>query len=74
MRKYTIVLEYDPDTQSYAVTVPALLGCATLGNTVDEAITNAREAIELYIESLTARGLEIPEEAEVQAITISVAA
>ena len=42
------------------VTVPSLPGCVTCGDTVEEAISMAGEAIELYIESLKAHGEEIP--------------
>ena len=42
-------------------TSPALRlpGCHTQGETIDEAMTNAREAIELYLESMIAHN-EIP--------------
>ena len=42
--------------------VPALPGCVTQGETVEEALMNAREAIEAYVLSLKDRGLEIPGE------------
>jgi len=35
----------------YTASVPALPGCITYGSCVDEAISMAKEAIELYIES-----------------------
>lgn len=50
------------DDGSYTVIVPALPGCLTSGETVEEAIEMAKEAIEGYIQSLAARGLEIPME------------
>jgi len=40
----------------FTVTVPALPGCITYGEDVDEAIAMAKEAIELYIEELQERG------------------
>lgn len=36
----------------YTVTVPALPGCISEGNDVDDALVNIREAIELYLESV----------------------
>jgi predicted RNase H-like HicB family nuclease len=39
---------------------PSLLGCITYGEAIDHAITMAKEAIELYVESLEAHGEEIP--------------
>nr|WP_230972285.1 type II toxin-antitoxin system HicB family antitoxin [Archaeoglobus neptunius] len=44
----------------YTVTVPSLPGCITYGETIEEAIEMAKEAIELYIESLREHGEEIP--------------
>ncbi|SOE19567.1 Predicted nuclease of the RNAse H fold, HicB family [Spirosomataceae bacterium TFI 002] len=46
----------------FMVTVPALPGCITQGDDIDEAITMAKEAIELYIEELEARGEVIPDD------------
>ncbi|HUT75401.1 MAG TPA: type II toxin-antitoxin system HicB family antitoxin [Armatimonadota bacterium] len=36
----------------YTALVPALPGCISEGETIDEAMRNAREAIELYLEPL----------------------
>ena len=46
----------------YVAFVPALPGCHTQGETLDEAEQNVTEAIMLYLESLTAHGEAIPEE------------
>jgi antitoxin HicB len=74
-RKYTIILEPDFEEGGFTVTVPALPGCITQGGTVEECIERAREAIELYIESLIADGEPVPEETErPQMVTIDVAA
>ena len=74
-RRYTILLEPDPEEPGYTVTVPALPGIVTQGATVEEAITMAREAIALHIEGLIADGEPVPEEVEPpQVLTISVAA
>ena len=43
------------DEGGYTVFVPSLPGCITYGETVDEAIDMAKEAIELYIEELKSR-------------------
>lgn len=47
--KFQIVLE-PSDEGGYTVYVPALPGCISEGDTVDEAMRNIREAIELYLE------------------------
>ncbi len=77
MRKYryTILLHPDEEQDGYWVTMPALPGCYTQGDTLEEAIVNAREAIHLYITTLLAEGEPVPaEDAGAQAITIDVAA
>lgn len=55
---YRVLLKKEPEG-GYTVTVPTLPGCVTFGETVEEAIEMAREAIALYIESLKAHGEEI---------------
>jgi antitoxin HicB len=62
------------DDGSYTVIVPALPGCLTSGETVEEAIEMAKEAIEGYIQSLAARGLEIPMEEDWIEATVTVEA
>ncbi len=58
---YRILLNREPEG-GYTVTVPALPGCVTYGENVDEAIAMAKEAIELYIESLVEHNEPIPDE------------
>jgi predicted RNase H-like HicB family nuclease len=62
MRRYTVVLTPDPDEGGYAVDVPALPGLHTQGDTYDEAVANARDAIQFHLECLEAEGELIPEE------------
>jgi predicted RNase H-like HicB family nuclease len=49
--KLQVVLE-PSDEGGYTVYVPALPGCISEGDTVDEAMRNIREAIELYLEQV----------------------
>ena len=63
MRRYTAVLYRDPEDGRYSVEVPALPGCVTEGDTLEEAVKNARDAIQLYLEDVQACGEPIPEEA-----------
>jgi len=58
---YKILLRKEPEG-GYTVIVPSLPGCITYGDTIEEAIEMAKEAIELYIESLKDHGEEIPTE------------
>ena len=72
---YTIILHPDSEEGGYTVTVPALPGCVTQGETLEEAIAMAKDAIRLHIESLMADGEPVPEENEhPQAIVVDVAA
>ena len=48
------------DEVGYTVSVPALPGCITEGDTLEQALANAREAIEIYLESLLAHGQPPP--------------
>ena len=48
--KFVVSLVYDPDYKGYVVGVPQLPGCMTQGKTIEEALDNAKEAIELYLE------------------------
>ena len=52
------VLDFDvviieDETGGYVAFVPALPGCHTQGETIEETIENVKEAIELYLETLT---------------------
>lgn len=58
---YRILLRKEPEG-GYTVTVPSLPGCITYGETIEEAIEIAKEAIELYLESMKEHGEEIPTE------------
>lgn len=59
--RYTTILEHQPDG-GYHIFCPALPGCRSEGDTLEEALSNIKEAIEVYIESLRAHGEEIPVE------------
>ncbi|NLB56142.1 MAG: type II toxin-antitoxin system HicB family antitoxin [Lentisphaerae bacterium] len=49
--KLSVILE--PSAEGgFTVFVPSLPGCISEGETADEALTNVREAIELYLESV----------------------
>ena len=68
---YKILLKKEPEG-GYTVLVPSLPGCITYSKTIDESITNAKEAIELYIESLKSHGEDIPTEENMLEYTLTV--
>lgn len=57
--KYRVLIEQDEDGV-YVVEAPSLPGCISQGRTRAEALTNIREAIEAYVESLEAHNEPIP--------------
>jgi antitoxin HicB len=61
--RYTVVLKDEANGGGYSVSVPALPGCHSQGDTRDEALANIREAIELYVETLREAGEPVPTEA-----------
>ena len=62
MRRYTVMLLPDAEDGGYTVIVPALPGCVTEGDNVDDALDNARDAIRLYLEDVEASGEPVPVE------------
>ncbi len=61
---YTVILLKDPEEGGYTVVVPALPGCVTEGDDVDEALAMAQEAMECYLECVLADGEPAPEETD----------
>lgn len=57
--KYRVLIEPDEDGV-FVAHVPALPGCVSQGLSRAEALTNIREAIEGYLDSLRAHGEPIP--------------
>ena len=64
---FRVVLEYDPDTGDYSAVCPELPGCASAGESEEEARANIREAIKLY---LTPGDIEFPENARLVEVTV----
>ena len=60
-RTYRILLTPEEEG-GFSVNVPSLPGCFTQGETIEEAIEMAKEAISLYVESLEAEGQFIPDD------------
>jgi predicted RNase H-like HicB family nuclease len=62
---YPIAIHKDPGSD-YGVTVPDLPGCFSAGSTIDEAMLMAREAIELYLDTLVEDGRDIPTPSDIE--------
>jgi predicted RNase H-like HicB family nuclease len=65
MLGYTVVLESEREG-GFVVSVPALPGCLTQGESRSEALKNAREAIAAYVEELRSRGEDVPLEVKTE--------
>ena len=70
--EYRVILEPDPEDGGYVAHCPALPGCYSQGDTREEAISNAREAISAYIGSLRKDGLPIPGDVEPEIVRLRV--
>ncbi len=61
MKRYTVVLIPEPDEGGYSVSVPALPGLFTQGDTKEEALDAVREAIGFQLECLAEEGEPVPD-------------
>lgn len=60
-KEYKYTVNFTPAEEGgFIAEVPALPGCHTQGESLEETEKNIQEAIELYLETLKARGKEIP--------------
>ncbi len=59
--RFKVVIVYDPEYDGYVVDVPELVGCMSQGKTIDEALTNVKDAIKgwLYVEEKHGRPVVI---------------
>ena len=71
MLRYTVVL-IPEEEGGYSVEVPALPGCYTQGESREEAIAMAKEAIELYLESCQVHNELIPREYGIESLIVQV--
>ncbi len=58
---FKVLLERDQEYGGYVVVCPSLQGCYSQGKTVEEALANVREAIELCLEEMESRGEQVPD-------------
>ncbi len=63
------VVEHDSETRRWAAFFPELPGCASAGDTEDEAIQNAKEALELWFSSR--RTVDLPAGAKVLEVALT---
>lgn len=59
--RYPIVIEPGNNRYAYGVVVPDLPGCFSAADSLDEAMDSAKEAIELWLETVIDDGGNVPE-------------
>ncbi len=69
--KYRVLIGQDEDGV-FVAEVPSLPGCVSQGATRSEALTNIREAIAAYLESLQAHGDPIPPSISEEIVEVAV--
>jgi predicted RNase H-like HicB family nuclease len=64
VREYVVIAHPD-ETGGYWTEVPALPGCGSQGETLEEAIAMTKDAVEGVLQVLQAHGKPIPEDRDV---------
>lgn len=59
--QFVVAIEPGSQDQAFGVVVPDLPGCFSAGDTFQEALTNAREAIVMHLEQLALEGVDVVE-------------
>ena len=72
--RFTVILTPDEEDGGYVAECPAIPGCVSEGETVEEALVNITEAIEGCLESLAARQEPLPREGAVIVATVDAGA
>ena len=65
---YPVAIEPGTDSQAFGVIAPDLPGCFSAGDTMEEAMVKAEEAIAAWIETALDSGQEIPKRSSVEAL------
>lgn len=69
VREFEVILQPEEEG-GFSVTVPRLPGCHTQGDTREEALAMARDAIEGYLESLQDDGSPLPKPTQTERVTV----
>ena len=59
--KYEMIIYWSEDDDSFVVEVPELPGCMADGNSYEDAVANAKQIVEEWIETAKELGRPIPE-------------
>jgi len=61
MYKYAIEIFYSEDDEGYIALVPEIPGCSAFGENEEDALKEVKIALELWLETASKEGREIPE-------------
>ncbi len=61
MNRYEIIIFWSDEDQAFVAEVPELPGCMAHGDTQESALTNIKEAMELWLDTAQEFGDPIPE-------------
>lgn len=70
-RTYRVIIRKEPEG-SFTAIVPTLNGCITFGETIEEAMLMAKEAIEVMLESMEAHNIPISDDSETIEYSVNV--
>lgn len=71
---YTVLLEWDSESQVWVTHVPALNDLSTFGDTKAQALENTKEAIIGYLEAAAKENIPVPSEGpEMEMVDLEVA-
>lgn len=59
--EYQVTISFDPRDEIYVARVPELENCHSHGSSPEEALSNVRQAIELWLETAKRKRIPIPE-------------
>jgi predicted RNase H-like HicB family nuclease len=66
-RSHEVLLEYDAEAKAFSAVCPELRGCASAGDTEEEARRNIKEAVQLYLKP---SDIELPRDATIAEVTV----
>lgn len=61
MHKYEIIIYWSKEDNVFVAEVPELPGCMAHGDTQSDALANANEAVQLWIDTAHEDGICVPE-------------
>jgi len=69
--RYPVAIEAGSDGEAFGVVVPDLPGCYSAGDTLDEAMTGAEEAVAAWLDAALDAGMAIPAPSSLDALRLN---